>query len=87
MVYKQSACRACPYRLSGAAAVAYVRTELSTRNVGISIMVDTSGTTAVSKRVTCRMYTSEARLAVRDDLLRVVEAPAMAEMRSSIGCQ
>lgn len=51
----------CPYRLSGAAAVAYVRTELSTRNVGISIMVETLGSTAIrnERLVGC----TQARLA------------------------
>lgn len=68
----------CPYRLSGTAAVAYVRTELLTRNVGISIMIETSGSTVVSKRVTGGMYAGEARRAVRSDLLRVVEVPARA---------
>lgn len=37
----------CPYRLSGTAVAAYVRTELSTRNVGISIMVETSASTVI----------------------------------------
>lgn len=37
----------CPYRLSGTAAVAYVRTELSTRDIGISIMVETSGSAVI----------------------------------------
>lgn len=37
----------CPYRLSGTTAVAYARTELLTGDVGISIMIETSGTMAI----------------------------------------